>query len=1099
MTKSFRWLHLSDLHAGVEGHSWLWPGLKSKFLEDLRRVHAKAGDWDLVVFSGDLTQRGAASEYDKVTEALQEIWALHKEIGFSPTLVAIPGNHDLARPGTSKSQALVLKDWWNQKDAKKETLTDPNSEYRQLLRDAFAGFTDWKAAAGASGLPFAEETPGLFPGDFSASIETSAGRLGLVGLNSAWLQLDGGDYREKLSVEVQQLHEVTASDPDKWRKQHDRSILITHHPSDWLHPEALDLWWSDINPTSGFDAHLFGHMHDPDVTSLASGGSQPRRSIQAASLFGLEKYEDKVTRINGYSVAALNLNGGLRVWPRINRKMKSGDWRMVADAELDLDEDESFLQEGKSGSVPMIIAAGAPRSVGAITIGAPSDAVSASARVLRTLRYHIPGHLAHRGVRRVEQRRASAALFENRAVWLSSEWGAGSNGFIKSIVDPAHPSAPIFKLDLADYTSREDFLDEVKSGLGVTFEQLCADLAGEGQAYLILDNSPTSSSGLSSGCLLPEADVEQVVDAILNFCSDLKVILRSRRAPEHPRYAHIGLGSLDEADVRSYVLDHEKGGDQYADADDISSIFRHTDGVAARIDATLRELEILPITELTSTNRDLVRVEGSVENAPPALCLAIDDLSSSKDPNRQRSFALLKALLAFPHGETIMRLRRFYGAQGIFPDHARELLDKSLVVTAAPVGAQVGGQGDTDKLLIVPRPVRDYVRSILLQRDHGQLTKAAAGIYFGDNWATGSGLKKSVADKFSKPAVSTHETANANSIILRLLNEALDGGSQRDLEAALDVAKGYVAALYKGDHFRTVLHLTRDLLDRVPEDQEEARAFLAFEKARALRMTGKNREASDAFAEVDSAQLPPSMKRTLQLSQALAMQRLGDSAGAVDLAKKIVKADRKSGSGLQAKAILLEENSETTDEQFRALERTCRKSSATVAANNLALSRVERDTTNRTEAIQALDEVIRNKDNPDFYNQVRAIVRKVRFLNDTNEPVSDTDKLLLTDAYHFLYNERLPSMFDSCHAVLWHLFVREMDQVNLLRLFRHSSLIWRLRGEEQKEATYLRRLAEHVQSLLARDPRLLNKETAYYLVRMSMVVKPDPTEGHQEE
>lgn len=1097
MTQSFRWLHLSDLHAGMEGHSWLWPGLKSKFLEDLRRVHAKAGAWDVVIFSGDLTQRGAASEYEKVTEALHEIWAVQKELGFSPALVAVPGNHDLARPGASKSQALVLKDWWNQKDARKATLTDPSSEYRQLLRDAFAAFTNWKAAAKASGLPLAQETPGLFPGDFSTTITTPAGRLGVVGLNSAWLQLDGGDFREKLSVEVQQLLEVTASDPDNWRKQHDRSVLVTHHPSDWLHPEALDLWWSDINPTYGFDAHLFGHMHDPDVISLASGGSQPRRFIQAASLFGLEKYEDKVTRINGYSVGALDLNGSLRVWPRINKKMKSGDWRIVADAELDLEDDESFLQEGRSSSVPMAIGAAAPRNSGAIIIGTPSDTLLASARVLQTLRYHIPGHLAHRGVRRVEQRRASAALSERRAIWLSSEWGAGSNGFIKSILDPADPPAPIYALDLADYTSREDFLDEVKSGLSVTFEQLCAVLAGEGRAYLILDNSPTSISNQSSGRLSPESDVEQVVDAILNFCSDLKVVLRSRRAPEYPRYAHIGLGPLDEPDVRSYVLDHEKGGDQYADADDISAIFRHTDGVAARIDATLRELEILPIKQLSSTNRDLVRLDGAVENAQPALRLAIDDLSSSKDPSRQRSFSLLKALLAFPQGETIMRLRRFYGAQGIFPDHARELLDKSLVVTAAPVGAQVGGHGDSEKLLIVPRPVRDYVRSILPQREHGKLTRAAAVVYFGENWAAGGSLKKSVADKFSKPAVSTYETANANSIVLRLLNEALDEGSQRDLGAALDVAKGYVTALYNGDHFRTVLHLTGELLDRVSEDNKEARAFFTFEKARSLRMVGKHKEAGDAFAEVDSGLLPQSMKRTLQLSQALALQSLGDSAAAVDLAKKLVKADRKSWSGLQAKAILLEEDSETTDEQFRALERTCRKSSATVAANNLALQRVERDTSSRAESIEALDDVIRSKDISDFYNRVRAIVRKVRFLNDMDEPIPDTDKLLLTDAYHFLYNERLPSLFDSCHAALWNLFVREMDQVNLLRLFRHSSLIWRLRGEEQKEAMYLRRLAQHVQSLLARDPRLLNKETAYYLVRMSAVGKPDPVEGDE--
>lgn len=58
------------------------------------------------------------------------------------------------------------------------------------------------------------------------------------------------------------------------------------------------------------------------------------------------------------------------------------------------------------------------------------------------------------------------------------------------------------------------------------------------------------------------------------------------------------------------------------------------------------------------------------------------------------------------------------------------------------------------------------------------------------------------------------------------------------------------------------------------------------------------------------------------------------------------------------------------------------------------------------------------------------------------------------------HSGRAPSLFDSCHAGLWDLFVREMDQVNLLRLFRRSSHIWRLRSEVKKEARYLRRFAE---------------------------------------
>ncbi len=285
-----------------------------------------------------------------------------------------------------------------------------------------------------------------------------------------------------------------------------------------------------------------------------------------------------------------------------------------------------------------------------------------------------------------------------------------------------------------------------------------------------------------------------------------------------------------------------------------------------------------------------------------------------------------------------------------------------------------------------------------------------------------------------------------------------------------------------------MVSIAQDLLARLPEDQAEIEAFLKYELGRALRMSGKNQEAGEMLATVDSTLLPASMKRSLLLTQALNLQRQGNSAGAVDLAKRLLKADRRSASGLQARAIILQEDPETTDEQLRALERTCRKNDALVVANNLALSRAERDSTDRQEARDALDEIIRGKNKDDYYNNVRAIIRKVRLLLSGHETVQEKDKSLLIDSYHFLYNERLPALFDRCHAALWDLFVRENDQENLLRLFRHSSLIWRLRGDDDLERHYLKRLAEQAQSILSRDIRLLDRETAYYLVRASAVL-----------
>ena len=65
----FTWLHLTDLHAGMPNQEWLWPTLKHELYKDLRKVHSLSGDWDLVIFSGDLTQRGTREDFDKLVRS----------------------------------------------------------------------------------------------------------------------------------------------------------------------------------------------------------------------------------------------------------------------------------------------------------------------------------------------------------------------------------------------------------------------------------------------------------------------------------------------------------------------------------------------------------------------------------------------------------------------------------------------------------------------------------------------------------------------------------------------------------------------------------------------------------------------------------------------------------------------------------------------------------------------------------------------------------------------------------------------------------------------------------------------------------------------
>lgn len=83
-TKHVNWLHISDLHVGMKQQGWLWPTVKTSLKEDLERLHAKAGPWHFVIFSGDLVKAGAASEFERFGEVIEEFRQWLLALGSNP-------------------------------------------------------------------------------------------------------------------------------------------------------------------------------------------------------------------------------------------------------------------------------------------------------------------------------------------------------------------------------------------------------------------------------------------------------------------------------------------------------------------------------------------------------------------------------------------------------------------------------------------------------------------------------------------------------------------------------------------------------------------------------------------------------------------------------------------------------------------------------------------------------------------------------------------------------------------------------------------------------------------------------------------------------
>ncbi len=347
--RSFGWLHLTDLHQGLDAQGWLWPGVREALLADLERLHDRCGPWDLVLFTGDLTQRGSAAEFARLNATLQQLWDHLRALGSTPALLAVPGNHDLARPDPRRPESLVLARWDTYPEVQVEFWKDRTSPYRALVDQAFQSYGDWLSTHPFSAL---QPTRGMLPGDFSAVLAKDGLRLGVCGLNSAFLQLGGGDYTGKLALDVRQFHAACGGDGPAWAKECDWSLLMTHHPPNWLSPAARDQLAGEIAPPGRFAAHLYGHMHEHASTVLAVGGAQARRELQGSSLFGLETYGDgRTDRRHGYTAARITVDdktgeATLRLWPRVAKKHAAGHWRIVQDLDaFELSDDQGTRPE----------------------------------------------------------------------------------------------------------------------------------------------------------------------------------------------------------------------------------------------------------------------------------------------------------------------------------------------------------------------------------------------------------------------------------------------------------------------------------------------------------------------------------------------------------------------------------------------------------------------------------------------------------------------------------------------------------------------------------------------------------------------------------
>lgn len=345
MMLAVSWLHFTDLHFGEKQHSRLWPNVHDELVAELGRLHGVTGPWDLIVFTGDLTNRGLPEEFDKVDRWLAKLMACIDELQQArPAVLAVPGNHDLQRPADPNHPIVKgLRKWHSDDSVRSDFFGHNRYCYRSPVENAFASYGDWWRKTCRDQITRLNLQPGSVPGDFSATINKQGLSLGIIGLNSAYLHLAHDVQPQQLALDVKQLLAVCDNEPGDWARRRHASLLLTHHPPDWLPKLGASSqaeYKREIYKEHRFVAHLYGHMHEADSSIMGVVGEEPRRSIQGRALFAVEPYASESRmreREHGFGIFRLEVKqpgdqAVLRIWPR--RLQEEPTVQFVADTRM---------------------------------------------------------------------------------------------------------------------------------------------------------------------------------------------------------------------------------------------------------------------------------------------------------------------------------------------------------------------------------------------------------------------------------------------------------------------------------------------------------------------------------------------------------------------------------------------------------------------------------------------------------------------------------------------------------------------------------------------------------------------------------------------
>lgn len=266
MTRTIRWLHISDFH--FQHESYDRDVVTQAFVASLPNLIARHGKIDLIFATGDIANFGRAAEYETATAFFNQILAAtHVPKNH---LFVIPGNHDIDRK-KGKGLARTIRTGEEANEYFDPTDPLPHLETRQ---SAFGAWFD-SYFQGIRSFPL--NTSCALPERVSID-----GRvIEILAANTAIFCIDDNDHA-KLWLGKRSVDAAIAASASA-----DLKIALLHHPFDWLASGEATVVRTAIRDYA--DVILTGHLHENNV-DLISGVSEATLHLAAGALYQTTKW-----------------------------------------------------------------------------------------------------------------------------------------------------------------------------------------------------------------------------------------------------------------------------------------------------------------------------------------------------------------------------------------------------------------------------------------------------------------------------------------------------------------------------------------------------------------------------------------------------------------------------------------------------------------------------------------------------------------------------------------------------------------------------------------------------------------------------------------